>query len=197
MSVIPVRMVRVSVIDGYKIGAMLDMEHYTDQTQDTVRQISELNEHYNKTVESVKKLFYDKSGKNKKNIPSPTYYKAGRLLLSLVSLIHNKFEIINYTAALSRDLGFSKGYIRDLIAIAKSFNSKDIIDDVPFAHYRILNDKQNVLKKNKRFAQEIKHLNHMGSTSTLLGRDHFKKYLTSAVHDFKTQPKHKQQKLMP
>ena len=184
------RMVRVSVVDGYKTSAMIDMAYYTDLGKNPARQIAELNERYSNMIESARNLFHDEFGKPKKNVPSSTYFEAGKLFLDFVISIRDKFEIVNYTAALSKDFGLSQDYITDLLAVAKSFDIKDIVDSVPFTHYRMLKRKLNSLEKLGCFQNEKKRLNDMGKTGKLPTRELYKKELVDLIENNRSRHKY-------
>lgn len=181
MSAIPVRMVRVSVVEGHKTSAMIDMAHYTDLGQDAAKQVAELNERYSGMMESARSLFYDGRGNPKKTVPSSAYFGAGNLFLDFAVSVQDRFEVTNYTAALSRDFGLSQGYITDLLSIAKSFDAGEISDLVPFTHYRMLKRKQVPLERIELFQKEKQRLNAMGKSGRLSARDSYKKELADMV----------------
>ena len=187
LSAVPVRMVHVSVTGGYTTSAMIDMAYYADLGENPARQISELNRSYGNMIESAKKLFYDEVGNSKKNVASSVYFEMGKLFLDFIISIRDKFEIVNYTAALSRDFGLSQGYITDLLAIAKSFDIKEIVDTVPFTHYRMLKRKQNALERIGCFKREKKRLSDMGNAGRLPTRELYKKELADMVRNDQTQ----------
>ena len=114
----------------------------------------------------------------------------GKLFLDFIISIRDKFEIVNYTAALSRDFGLSQGYITDLLAIAKSFDVKEIVDTVPFTHYRMLKRKQNALERIGCFKREKKRLGDMGNAGRLPTRELYKKELADMVRNDQTQRKY-------
>lgn len=179
MSAIPVRMVRLQ--GGGKANAMIDMGYYTDLGESQAGRIDELNERYNGMVESAQGLFRDKPGKRKMDALSSAYFGAGRLFLDFMVSMQGRFEITNYTSALSRDFGLSQGYITDLLAIAKSFDSTEIVDSVPFTHYRMLKRKQGRLEKAGLFEEEKKRLSNMGKTGRLPTREAYKRELADLV----------------
>ncbi len=181
MNAIPVRMVRVSVAGGHKTSAMIDMAYYADLGQGAARQVAELNEQYSGTVESARSLFYDGRGNPKKTVSSSAYFGVGKLFLDFTASVQDRFEVTNYTAALSRDFGLSQGYITDLLAIAKSFDAGEISDSVPFTHYRMLKRKQRPLERIGLFQKEKRRLNAMGESGSLPARDSYKRELAGMV----------------
>ena len=168
-------MVQVSVAGGHKTSAMIDMAYYSDLGQSAARQITELNERYSGMVRSARSLFRDERGNPKKTVPSSVYFETGKLFLDFMVSIQDKFEITNYTAALSRDFGLSQDYITDLLAIARSFDVGEIVDSVPFTHYRMLKRKQNSLEGIGCFKKEKLRLNTMGESGNLPTRESYKK----------------------
>ena len=181
MNAIPVRMVRVSVAGEHKTSAMIDMAYYADLGQDAAKQVAELNERYSGMVKSARSLFYDERDKPKKTVPSSAYFGAGKLFLDFAVSVQDRFEVTNYTAALSRDFGLSQGYITDLLAIVKSFDAGDIVDSVPFTHYRMLKRKQRPLERIGLFQKEKRRLNAMGESGSLPVRESYKKELADMV----------------
>lgn len=184
-------MVRLQVDDG-KANAMIDMGYYTDLGESQAKQIAELNEQYNSMVKSAKGLFRDQPGKHKMSAPSSAYFGAGKMFLNFIISFQDKFEITNYTAALSRDFGLSHGYITDLLAIAKSFDPTEIVDSVPFTHYRMLKRKQSRLEKAGLFEDEKKRLNDMGKAGRLPTRDVYKRELIDLIKRNRAQRKYMQ-----
>ena len=174
-------MVQVSVAGGHKTSAMIDMAYYSDLGQSAARQITELNERYSGMVRSARSLFRDERGNPKKTVPSSVYFETGKLFLDFMVSIQDKFEITNYTAALSRDFGLSQDYITDLLAIARSFDVGEIVDSVPFTHYRMLKRKQNSLEGIGCFKKEKLRLNTMGESGNLPTRESYKRELTDRV----------------
>lgn len=180
---------------GDKANAMIDMGYYTDLGESQARQVAELNERYNSMIESAQGLFRGRPGKHKMNSPSSTYFGAGKLFLDFMVSIQDRFEITNYTTALSRDFGLSQGYITDLLAIAKSFGPNEIIDSVPFTHYRMLKRKQRRLENTGLFEEEKKRLNDMGRTGRLPTREVYKRELADLVKSGRAGRKHMQKRI--
>ena len=174
-------MVQVSVAGRRKTSAMIDMAYYANLGQSAAKQIAELNEQYSCMVESTRSLFRDEHGNPKKTVPSSVYFEVGKLFLDFKLSIQDKFDITNYTAALSRDFGLSQGYITDLLSIAKSFDGGEISDLVPFTHYRMLKRKQRPLERIELFQKEKRRLNTMGKSGRLPARDSYKKELADMV----------------
>ena len=189
MNATPVRMVQVSVAGGRKTSAMIDMAYYANLGQSAAKQIAELNEQYSCMVESARSLFHDEHGNPKKTVPSSVYFEVGKLFLDFKLSIQDKFDITNYTAALSRDFGFSQDYITDLLAIARSFDAGEIVDSVPFTHYRMLKRKQGSLERIGYFKKEKLRLNAMGESGNLSTRESYKKELARRISGM---PKYKQ-----
>ena len=185
MNAIPVCMVRVSVAGGHKTSAMIDMAYYADLGQDAAKKVAELNAQYSYMVESAKSRFRDELGNPKKTVPSSAYFGAGKLFLDFAVSVQDRFEVTNYTAALSKDFGLSQGYITDLLAIAKSFDAEEIEDSVPFTHYRMLKRKQRPLERIGLFQKEKRRLNAMGESGTLPARESYKKELADMVKNGK------------
>lgn len=173
-------MVLVSVTGCNIPSAMIDMTNYARFDDDLGSKLAELNERYCNTVESARRLYYDKSGK-RKNISTSTSFQIGRRFLDFVMSVQGTFMITNYTAALSRDFGLGQRHIADLLAIAKSFEQKDIIDPVPLTYYRELKRKQNPLEKIGHFKSEKKRLNRMGRTGNLPTRELYEKELVILI----------------
>ena len=181
---IPVRIVQTQDIHGTKkISIMIDVAHYIDSGENPETKLRKFKKLYFDTVKSAKKLFYGKTGEEKKyqDLPSSLYWNLGELLRKFNDTIENKFEITNYTEAISRDFGLSKDYIYDLLTVVKLFKKTEILDSVYFSYYRALKRKRRDLARLGLFEKEKKRLNRLGKQNKLPGREKYKKELIEII----------------
>lgn len=181
---IPVRIVQTQDIHGTKkISIMIDVAHYIDSGENPETKLRKFKKLYFDTVKSAKKLFYGKTGEEKKyqDLPSSLYWTLGELLRKFNDTIENEFEITNYTEAISRDFGLSKDYIYDLLTVVKLFKKNEILDSVYFSYYRALKRKRRDLARLGLFAKEKKRLNRLGKQNKLPGREKYKKELIEII----------------
>ena len=181
MNKIPIKIVELSSPSGQTaIDVMIDVYDF-DNIENPQQKIKEFKKRYFDLIEKAKKLFYGKSGEEKKYqyLSSSVYWNLGILLEKFNNEIENKFEIKNYTEAISRDFNLSKDYIYDILTIVQVFKKNQIIDSVKFSYYRALKRKRSELNKLNLFQKEIIRLNQMGSKDKLPGRE---KYKVELIH---------------
>lgn len=185
MDKIPVRIVQTQDIHGNKkVGVMLDISYYLDTKGDTEEPIRKFKKLYFDTVDKAKKLFYGKyedERKKYRNLPSTLYWKLGRILLEFTNSIRDEFIITNYTQALERDFGLSRGYVNELLVFVAVFKKDEILDSIPISYYRMLMRKRTQLQKLGIFEREKMELINMGREDQLIGREKYKKELAQTI----------------
>ena len=181
----PVRIVQTQDIHGNKkVGVMLDVSYYLDTKGDTEASIQKFKKLYFDTVDKAKKLFYGKYEKERKKyqyLPSTLYWKLGRILLEFTDLIQDEFVITNYTEALERDFGLSRGYVHELLVFVNVFKKDEILDQIPVSYYRMLLRKRTQLQRLEIFEKEKMKLIRMGKENKLIGREKYKKELAQVI----------------
>jgi len=181
MNKIPIKIVELSSPSGQTaIDVMIDVYDF-EGIENPQQKIKEFKKRYFDLIGKAKKLFYGKSGEEKKYqyLPSSVYWNLGILLEKFNNEIENEFEIKNYTEAISRDFNLSKDYIYDILTVVQVFKKNQIIDSVKFSYYRALKRKRTELNKLNLFQKEIIRLNQMGSKDKLPGRE---KYKVELIH---------------
>ncbi|MBT4326009.1 MAG: hypothetical protein HOD60_03750 [Candidatus Nitrosopelagicus sp.] len=184
MKKIPVKIIEFSDGDRMVQEVMIDLIDTMQLEGDPGEQIEDFRNSYFDFVKKVKTLFYGSEQSKKKKrqtLPSSVYYRVGELFQKFNNEIKNRFEITNYTEAISRDFGLSIDYHYDISTIVQVFKKNQIIDSVPFSYYRALKRKRSDLEKSDLFQKEIKRLNKMGLENALPGREKYKLELIEII----------------
>ena len=184
MKKIPVKIIEFSDGDRMVQEVMIDLIDTMQLEGDPGEQIEAFRNSYFDFVKKVKTLFYGSEQSKKKKrqtLPSSVYYRVGELFQKFNNEIKNRFEITNYTEAISRDFGLSIDYHYDISTIVQVFKKNQIIDSVPFSYYRALKRKRSDLEKSDLFQKEIKRLNKMGLENALPGREKYKLELIEII----------------
>ena len=184
MKKIPVKIIEFSDGDRMVQEVMIDLIDTMQLEGDPGEQIEDFRNSYFDFVKKVKTLFYGSEQSKKKKrqtLPSSVYYRVGELFQKFNNEIKNRFEITNYTEAISRDFGLSIDYHQDISTIVQVFKKNQIIDSVPFSYYRALKRKRSDLEKSDLFQKEIKRLNKMGLENALPGREKYKLELIEII----------------
>ncbi len=186
MNKTPVRIVQTQDIHGNKkVGVMLDVSYYLDTKGDnTGASIEKFKKLYFDTVDKAKKLFYGKYVEERKkyqNLPSTLYWKLGCILLEFTTSIQDEFVITNYTQALERDFGLSRGYFNELLVFVNVFKKDEILDSIPISYYRMLMRKRTQLQKLGIFEKEKMRLIRIGKENKLTGREKYRRELAQII----------------
>ena len=184
MKKIPVKIIEFSDGDRMVQEVMIDLIDTMQLEGDPGEQIEDFRNSYFDFVKKVKTLFYGSEQSKKKKrqtLPSSVHYRVGELFQKFNNEIKNRFEITNYTEAISRDFGLSIDYHYDISTIVQVFKKNQIIDSVPFSYYRALKRKRSDLEKSDLFQKEIKRLNKMGLENALPGREKYKLELIEII----------------
>ena len=152
----------------------IDAEDYFDFEGSMTDALIKFKKEYHRLLKKTKKLEREspkKTGQMKK------IWQLGKELAKFNERVKNQFIILNQREAFSRDLGISERYIRFFMNFSKYFSLYEVINELPYGHYRVFCDNVDQLKKNNLFKKEKKLLFTNFESGKLLPREDYRIYL--------------------
>jgi len=152
---------------------VIDAEDYFDFEGSITDALIKFKKEYSNLLKKTASLKEDpkKTGQMKK------IWQLGKELAKFNERVKNQFIILNQREAFSRDLGISERYIRFFMNFSKYFSLYEVINELPYGHYRIFCDNADQLKKSNLFKKEKKLLFTNFKSGKLLPREEYRLYL--------------------
>ena len=152
---------------------VLDAEDYFDFEGSITDALIKFKKEYSNLLKKTASLKEDpkKTGQMKK------IWQLGKELAKFNERVKNQFIILNQREAFSRDLGLSERYISFFMNFSKYFSLYEVINELPYGHYRVFCDNVDQLKKNNLFKKEKKLLFTNFKSGKLLPREDYRIYL--------------------